>query len=62
MAEGYRKGEILSGEMKKECITVLQEFVGAYQERRSKVDDEVVDKFMKPHKLVYGQQERKGCT
>lgn len=59
LAEGYRKGEILSGEMKKECIAVLQEFVGAYQERRSKVDDEIVDKFMKPHKLVYGQQERK---
>ncbi|KAI5964027.1 WRS1 [Candida theae] len=59
LAEGYRKGEILSGEMKKECITVLQEFVGAYQERRSKVDDQVVEKFMKPHKLVYGQQERK---
>ncbi|KAI5967550.1 WRS1 [Candida margitis] len=59
LAEGYRKGEILSGEMKKECITVLQEFVGAYQERRAKVDDELVEKFMKPHKLVYGQQERK---
>ena len=45
--------------MKKECITVLQEFVSAYQERRSKVDDQVVEKFMKPHKLVFGNKERK---
>lgn len=59
LEQGYRKGEILSGEMKKECITVLQEFVSAYQERRSKVDDQVVEKFMKPHKLVFGNKERK---
>ncbi|KAI5961398.1 WRS1 [Candida pseudojiufengensis] len=59
LADGYKKGEILSGEMKKECIEVLQEFVAAYQERRGKVDDDIVDKFMKPHKLVYGQKERK---
>ncbi|CAX45515.1 tryptophan-tRNA ligase, putative [Candida dubliniensis CD36] len=59
LEQGYRKGEILSGEMKKECITVLQEFVSAYQERRSKVDDNVVEKFMKPHKLVFGNKERK---
>ncbi|EDK45432.1 tryptophan--tRNA ligase [Lodderomyces elongisporus] len=59
LADGYKKGEILSGEMKKECIGVLQEFVAAYQERRSKVDEAVVDSFMKPHKLVYGQKDRK---
>ncbi|CAK9436794.1 uncharacterized protein LODBEIA_P13160 [Lodderomyces beijingensis] len=59
LAEGYRKGEILSGEMKKECIQVLQEFVGAYQERRAKVDNAVVDSFMKQHKLVYGTKQRK---
>ncbi|KAK6203158.1 uncharacterized protein RJT21DRAFT_119307 [Scheffersomyces amazonensis] len=58
LADGYRKGEVLSGEMKQECITVLQEFVAAYQDRRSKIDDEVINKFMKPHKLVYGQKER----
>lgn len=59
LAEGYKKGEIMSSEMKKECITVLQEYVAAYQERRSKVDQAVVDSFMKPHKLVWGQRERK---
>ncbi|KAJ1939577.1 tryptophan--tRNA ligase, partial [Linderina pennispora] len=28
LAEGYRKGEITSGEMKARCIAVIQEFVG----------------------------------
>lgn len=59
LADGYKKGEILSSEMKKECIAVLQEYVGAYQERRSKVDLSVLDQFMKPHKLVWGQKQRK---
>ncbi|EAZ62899.1 Cytoplasmic tryptophanyl-tRNA synthetase [Scheffersomyces stipitis CBS 6054] len=58
LADGYRKGEVLSGEMKQECITVLQDFVKAYQERRGKVDQATVDSFMKPHKLVFGQKER----
>ncbi|CAI5757198.1 unnamed protein product [Candida verbasci] len=59
LSEGYKKGEILSGEMKKECIEVLQKFVADYQERRNKVDQGLVDKFMKPHKLIYGERERK---
>lgn len=59
LAEGYKKGEIMSSEMKKECIAVLQEYVGEYQERRSKVDGEVIASFMSPHKLVWGQKERK---
>lgn len=59
LADGYKKGEILSSEMKKECIAILQEYVGAYQERRSKVDHDVIQSFMKPHKLVWGEKERK---
>lgn len=59
LADGYKKGEILSSEMKKECISVLQEYVAGYQERRAKVDDAVLDLFMKPHKLQWGQKERK---
>ncbi|KAK6463988.1 cytoplasmic tryptophanyl-tRNA synthetase [Scheffersomyces coipomensis] len=58
LSDDYKSGKVLSGEMKQECITVLQEFVAAYQERRSKIDQELIDKFMKPHKLVYGQKER----
>lgn len=59
LAEGYKKGEIMSSEMKKECIAVVQEYVAAYQERRSKIDQDVVDSFMKPHKLVWGKAERR---
>lgn len=58
LAKGYRAGEILSSEMKKECITILQQFVADYQERRSRVDTETLDSFMKPHKLVWGNKER----
>lgn len=59
LADGYKKGEILSSEMKKECIAVLQDYVSAYQERRKAVDQDTMDAFMKPHKLVWGNQERK---
>lgn len=58
LAKDYRSGDLLSGEMKKESIDVIQKFVAEYQERRSKISDEIIDSFMKPHKLVYGQKER----
>lgn len=54
----YKKGELLSGELKKLCIDTLQEFVKGFQERRAKVDQSVIDSFMKPHKLVWGNKER----
>lgn len=52
--DGYKKGEILTGEMKKECIKLMQEYVKGFQERRSKVTDEVMQSFMKPRKLEWG--------
>ncbi|SCU91352.1 LAFA_0F03224g1_1 [Lachancea sp. 'fantastica'] len=58
VSDKYRSGELLSGEMKKLCIDVLQEFVLQFQERKAKVDDQLVQQFMKPHKLVWGQKER----
>ncbi|GME71983.1 unnamed protein product [Ambrosiozyma monospora] len=58
LAADYRSGELLSGEMKKHCIECLQVFVKGFQDRRAKVDQEVVDSFMKPHKLVFGKKER----
>lgn len=58
LAQKYRTGELLSGEMKKACIEVLQEFVKKFQENRAKVDDTTLEQFMKPHKLVWGQKER----
>ncbi|ESX00929.1 hypothetical protein KL918_002573 [Ogataea parapolymorpha] len=59
VAEQYRSGELLSGEMKKLCIETLQQYVKEFQERRAKVDDEVLQSFMKPHKLVFGTKERR---
>lgn len=56
--DGYKKGDVLLGEMKAECIAVLQQYVSEYQDRRKQVDDDVIDSFMKPHKLVFGQKER----
>ncbi|CEP63441.1 tryptophan--tRNA ligase WRS1 LALA0_S08e02520g [Lachancea lanzarotensis] len=58
VSDKYRSGELLSGEMKKLCIDVLQDFVREFQERKSKVNDQIVEQFMKPHKLVWGQKER----
>lgn len=54
----YKSGELLSGEMKKQCIDTLQDFVKDFQERRNSITDELLDQFMKPHKLVWGEKER----
>eukprot|EP01017_Pseudomicrothorax_dubius_P025514 TRINITY_DN2764_c0_g1_i4.p2 TRINITY_DN2764_c0_g1~~TRINITY_DN2764_c0_g1_i4.p2 ORF type:complete len:109 (+),score=50.01 TRINITY_DN2764_c0_g1_i4:65-391(+) len=43
---GYGKGEILTGDVKKELIGILQELVREHQERRAKVTDEIVDKYL----------------
>lgn len=53
LAEGYRKGEILTGEMKKECVEQLQPYVKRFQEARAKVTDEVLDQFLEPRKLEW---------
>ena len=49
----YRSGEMLTGEMKARCISELQAFVGAFQERRQEVTHEVMRSFMAPRKLQY---------
>ncbi|KAK8207897.1 tryptophan--tRNA ligase [Zalaria obscura] len=49
----YRKGTLSTGELKKRCIEELQKFVGAFQERRAKVTDEVLRQFMTPRKLEF---------
>lgn len=53
MAEAYRRGELLTGEMKKACIEVMQEYVRGFQERRAKVTDEVLKQYMTPRKLEW---------
>lgn len=49
----YRKGEMLSGEIKKELTTVLQKLIGDHQRRRAEVTDEMVREFMTPRALNF---------
>jgi tryptophanyl-tRNA synthetase len=49
----YKKGELLTGELKAMCITELQKYATGFQERRSKVTDEILEAFMKPRKLEW---------
>lgn len=44
--DAYKKGEMLTGELKAICIKYLQEYVQAFQDLRVKVTEEVVDEFM----------------
>ncbi|KAA8911011.1 hypothetical protein FN846DRAFT_767087, partial [Sphaerosporella brunnea] len=48
----HKSGELLTGDMKAKTISVLQEFVIGFQERRKKV---VIDEFMDcKRQLVWG--------
>ncbi|KAJ2958310.1 hypothetical protein NQZ79_g6077 [Umbelopsis isabellina] len=50
--DAYKSGEMMTGELKKRCIDVLQKVVGDFQERRAKVTDEVIDHFMDKNKKI----------
>ena len=43
----------MTGELKKMAITVLQDFVKEFQERRNKVTDEIMRQYMTPRKLEW---------
>ncbi|GAA5926174.1 tryptophan--tRNA ligase WRS1 [Sporobolomyces koalae] len=63
IAQDYRSGKLLTGELKQKAIAMLQEFVGAFQDRRSKVTEETVKIFTDANKQIdpslrYGP----GCT
>lgn len=49
--DSYSKGEMLSSQLKKEAIEVLQKLVGEHQARRALVTDDVVRSFMKADKF-----------
>jgi hypothetical protein len=51
--QNYTSGELLTGELKKKLIDVLQPLITGHQERRAKVTDDVVQAFMTPRKLKY---------
>ena len=42
---------MLTGELKNELVSVLQDLVSQHQERRRAVTDQVVQTFMTPHPL-----------
>ena len=51
--QDYSSGKMLSGEIKKELISVLQPLVAEHQERRKHVTEDVVREFMTPRKLEF---------
>lgn len=50
----YKKGSILTGELKKMCIEVMQKYVSEFQTRRSKVTDSTLKTYMTPRRLEWG--------
>ncbi|UNI14434.1 Tryptophan--tRNA ligase [Purpureocillium takamizusanense] len=51
--EDYNSGKLLTGELKAMCTEHLQKYVSAFQERRAKVTDAVVDEFMATRPLEW---------
>lgn len=51
--EDYSSGKMLTGELKKITIELIQNIVAQLQERRKGITDEDVQKFMKSRKLAY---------
>jgi len=49
----YTSGALLTGELKKILIDILQPLIAAHQERRNKVTDEVVEQFMSIRPLKF---------
>lgn len=54
--QDYTSGAMLTGELKKELIEVLQPLIAEHQARRKEVTDEIVKEFMTPRKLSYDFQ------
>ena len=42
----YKRGNLLTGELKKKCIEVLQAFVSTFQQARKEITSEFLEKFM----------------
>ena len=51
MYDRYKRGELLTGELKKLAIELLQEYVSEFQVKRKEVTDEVLAEYMRPRKL-----------
>ncbi len=44
---------MMTGDLKKELITVLQDLVSGHKERRAQISDATVNYYMNPRKLKY---------
>ncbi|KAI9261502.1 hypothetical protein BDA99DRAFT_547261 [Phascolomyces articulosus] len=44
--DAYKSGEMMTGELKKRCIEVLQKIVGDFQKRRAEITEETIKYFM----------------
>jgi tryptophanyl-tRNA synthetase len=42
----YKSGEMLTGDLKKRCIEMLQQLIADFQEKRAAITDELVKEFM----------------
>lgn len=51
--QDYTPGKLLTGGLKAICISHLQEYVKAFQERRTHVTDEVVEDFFARKELIF---------
>ena len=51
--QAYEKGEMLTSQLKKKLITVLQQLVSEHQTRRRAVTDKIVKEYMSPRSLDF---------
>lgn len=50
--ESYKSGQLLSGELKAECITVVQNVIDKIQKKRKTITDAHIKLFMDTHKIT----------
>jgi len=58
IGEKYRKGEMMTSEIKKILIDVLQKLVSEHQEKRAKVTEEMVREYMKVRPMYPKKPEK----
>ncbi|CEH16216.1 tryptophanyl-trna synthetase [Ceraceosorus bombacis] len=62
MAQDYRKGELMTSELKKKAITVLQAVVKNFQDRKAAVTPEVIRQFMDKTRKIDHEPTEPGST
>ena len=62
IAKDYRSGALLTGELKKKCITVLQKVVSNFQEKKAAVTDERIREFMNKDRKIDPTMPAAGST